>query len=155
MRHCLAAMLAFSAVTIPADSSAQRQDASTLPVVTIDGPTVIMFFTDPDSVSDPDIIEGLYAALDQQQTTMADTRGGLNALGARDVTQAGRRFRIDDGTRERLFVASPDSSVVGYVLAAPGRDHRVLYRIYFTDALLEAVRSFLGIDADGAVPSAN
>ena len=70
------------------------------------------------------------------------------------MTQAGRRFRVHDGTRERVFEASPDSSVVGYLLAAPGREHRVLYRVQFTDALLEAVRSFLGIGADGAAPGA-
>jgi hypothetical protein len=154
MRPCWTTMIAFLALTIPGHSLAQQQDASMLPVVTIDGPTVILFWTNPDSVSDPDARQGLYSALDQQQTTMADTRDALNAMGVSDLNQAGRQFRVHDGTRERVFTAPPDSLVVGYLLAAPGRDHRALYRVQFTDALLDAVRSFLGIDADGAAPGA-
>ncbi len=130
---------------LPGCGQAQEVDAPALPVVTIDRPTVIMFFTDPDSVSDPDARMGLYAALDQQQTTMADTRDALNALGMWDVTQPGRRFVVRDGVRETPFTASPDSSAVGYLLTAPGREHRVLYRVQFTDALLEAVRAYLGV----------
>ena len=145
MRPCWTTMLIIIATTVPARSLAQRQDVSMLPVVTIDGPTVILFWTSPDSVSDPEALEGLYSALDQQQTTMADTREALNALGVIDLSQPGRQFRIRDGTREEVFTASPDSSVVGYLLAAPGRDYRALYRVQFTDALLDAVRSFLGI----------
>ena len=75
----------------------------------------------------------------------------LNPLGVIDLSQPGRQFRIRDGTRESVFTAPPDSSVVGYLLAAPGRDYRALYRVQFTDALLDAVGAFLEIDASGAV----
>lgn len=143
------AILAVLVSAAPLHLSAQQPDRSSLPVVTIDGPTVIMFSTNPESVSDPDARMGLYSALDQQQTMMADTREALTGLGFIDVTQPGRRFLIRDGTRETVFTASPDSSVVGYVLAAPGHEHRTLYRVHFPDALLEAVRAYLA--AGGAV----
>ena len=149
MRPCWTTMLALLATTIPGYSLAQQPDVSMLPVVTIDGPTVILFWTSPDSVADPDALEGLYSALDQQQTAMADAREVLNALGVIDLNQPGRQFRVREGTRERVFTAPPDSSAVGYLLAAPGRDYRALYRVQFTDPLLDAVRAFLGIDAGG------
>ena len=130
---------------LPAPTAGQELDTTALPVVAIDRPTVIIFYLDPDSVSDPDAKMGLYSALDQQQTHMADTRSALNELGMYDVTQPGRRFILRDGTRDTRFEASPDSSVVGYVLVAPGREHRVVYRVQFYDSLLAEVREYLGI----------
>lgn len=136
-------MLILMVLALPERALAQQTDASALPVVTIEGPTVILFWISPDSVSDPEARMGLYSALDQQQTMMADTREALDALGMIDVNQPGRRFRVRDGTYEKVFAASPDSAIVGYLLAAPGRDFRVLYRVQFTEALLEAARAFL------------
>lgn len=141
------ALLAVVAPTIPVQSLAQSTVGSEGPVITIHGPTIIMFWTSPDSVADPEERAALYSALDHQQTTMADTREALRALGMVDVSQPGRRFRIRDDAGERVFTAAPDSSVVGYLLVSPGRDDRVLYRVRFTDSLLDAVRSFL---AEGA-----
>ncbi len=121
----------------------QTPEAAALPVVTIDGPTVILFSTDPDEVSDPDARMGLYSALDQQQTMMADSRESLNALGMVDLTQPGRAFVVRDADGDRVFTASPDSSVVGYLLVAPGREFQVLYRVQFPDMLIPAARAYL------------
>ena len=151
MRPFWTTILAILATSVPGYSLAQQPDVSTLPVVTIDGPTLILFWTIPDSVPDPDARAALYSALDQQQTTMADTREALNALGMIDVNQPGRRFRLRDRIGDKVFNASPDSAVVGYLLAAPGRDYRALYRVQFTDALLDAARTFLAADTSRVV----
>ena len=143
--------LALLTATFPGRSLAQEPDTSALPVVAIEGPTVVLFWTSPDSISDPDALGDLYAALDQQQTTMADTREALSALGMTDVSQPGRRFLIRDEAGERVFTASPDSSVVGYLLVAPEREDRVLYRVRFADVLVGAAREFLGMNAGGGV----
>lgn len=128
----------------PAEVHAQQlADPSGPPVVTIDGPTVVIFWTIPDSVPDPEARTSVYAALDQQQTGMADSREALTALGIAEVHQPGRRFVLRRETGDELFVAPPDSSVVGYVFAAPGRQNRVLYRVQFPDALLAAARAWL------------
>lgn len=114
-----------------------------LPVLTIDGPTLVLFWTIPDSVTDPDALASLYAALDQQQTGMADAREALIGLGLAELQQPGRRFLLrGDGLNER-FVAPADSAVVGYLFAAPNREVRVLYRVQFQDQLLAAAQAFV------------
>jgi hypothetical protein len=133
----IACMVATSPVSAQADP---------VPVVTVTGPTVIAFWRAPSSdeelVADP----GLASALDQQQTYWADTYSRLQDLGVAALNQPGIRFRVQDGERERIFVASADSSDIGYLLVAPGRDFHVLYRLRFPDDLVAAAKSYFDLD---------
>jgi metallo-beta-lactamase class B len=140
----------FCVVIPPGVLVAQQGKSPTLPEVTISGPTVIAFWEVPPSdsvlVADP----MLASALDQQQYYWAGTRDGLTDLGVMALDQPGRHFRVRDEVRDQLFVAPPDSAVVGYLLVAPGRAFRAIYRVQQPEDLLAAVRSFFGLrDPDG------
>lgn len=122
---------------------AQSQPAPPeLPVVTVNGPTIIAFWLVPASdsvlIADPD----LAAALDDQQYYWAETRPQLALTGITALDQPGRRFLVREPGRAWVFAAEPDSSAVGYLLVQPGIAPRVLHRVWLPHDLLAMAREF-------------
>ncbi len=144
-RHSPVFVQLFVAV-IPGLGAAQQVEPSSLPVITVERATVIAFWTVP--ASDAALIAEptLAMALDDQQYYWAETRGRLTELGIAALGQPGRSFRIRDNLGERVFVAPPDSAVVGYLLVAPGTELKAIYRVHYPDDLVTVARSFFGFD---------
>lgn len=119
--------------------------ADSLPVVEVDGPAVIAFWSVPESNADLEADPGWAAALDDQQYYWAETRDSLIALGIRPRAQPGRRFAVRGPDGDRRFEAHPDSAVIGYLFVAPGKPLRSLYKRRFPDEILTEARRYFGV----------
>jgi hypothetical protein len=127
----------------PATGLAQEpRPATHLPVVVVQGPTVIAFWLVPASdsalVADPD----LASALDDQQFYMVGNRPLLSAAGIVPRDQPGRRFVVREPTKDWTFAAAADSAPIGYLIVEPGRTPLVLHKVQYPDALMTAARAY-------------
>lgn len=121
---------------------AQGRRGASVPVQRITRLSVIAFWRVPasDSVleADPD----LASALDDQQYYWASARPLLEASGIGALDQPGAEFVVQEPRRRWRFAAARDSGATGYLIVAPGRAPRVLYRRQFPDELLAAARAY-------------
>lgn len=136
---------AVASVGLPSVASGQAGSGTdSLAVIRISGPTVIAFWTVPESNAQLEADPDLAAALDDQQFYWSTSGEPLAALGVQAVAQPGRAFVLRDAFGDRTFLASADSSAVGYVLVAPGKPLRVVYRVWLPEAIVAEARLHFG-----------
>lgn len=111
---------------------------------------VALYAVPPDSVLTAD--DGLQSLLDDFMYYWADSRPRLERLGVApldqplDWRQRALRLRMDG--REWGFALKPDSAehrgAVGYLLAAPGREPRLLHGVIVDEELEDSARVYFG-----------
>ena len=143
-----AALLRFLAAHGPGAASAW---AAADTAVALARPAVIaLYAVPPDSVLTAD--EGLQSLLDDFMYYWADARPRLERLGVAALDQPldwrARALRLRLDGRERRFALEPDSAghrgAVGYLLAAPGREPRLLHGVIVDEALEDSARAYFG-----------
>lgn len=124
--------------------------ADTVPVVAIARPTVVALYTVPPGDSLLEADQGLASLLDDFMYYWADSRPRLEALDVAPVDQplawGERRVRVRIGARAWTFALRADSAdvrgAVGYLLAAPGREPRLLHGLLVDEDLADSARAY-------------
>lgn len=124
--------------------------ADTVPLLTLARPTVVALYTVPPGDSLLEADQGLASLLDDFMYYWADSRPRLRALGVEALDQPldwhDRRVRVRLGGRTWNFALRADSAeergAVGYLLAAPGREPRLLHGVFVDEELADSARAY-------------
>lgn len=124
--------------------------ARTVPLLAPTRPAVVALYTVPPSDSLLEADPGLASLLDDFMYYWADSRPRLRALGVEPLDQPlewhDRRVRVRLGGRTWNFALRADSAdvrgAVGYLLAAPGREPRLLHGLLVDEELADSARVY-------------
>lgn len=110
--------------------------------VEIASPTIVVFH--PAVEDDPTVEdEGMRTALDDLMAHLEMAHGALAGAGYQVTSRIGDSLWLRIGGRAELVVRHPDSASIGYLLAGPQREWRLIYGVRSAEELIEAAQGFL------------
>ena len=129
------------AVALCASAVVDAQHGSVIPVVNVDRPTIVAFFSDGSQTrsEDGDASE----ALSDFEFYADRVKEPLNHLGIEFTEQFGRSFRIRVEKQTRLFTPKPDTC--GYYFIARGKKPHVEYGVMTDTDLLLAAKQYFAV----------